>query len=310
MHIHQVLLAYYRGGAAARCHLRTAGEQTSRWINVCYGSSLNGFTRVYRGVIVCSNNSLRVDALGRGALIKPGALRTFPFISSRLNSHLLRQKARRGSRRRPKSMPRCRRRRKAHGPRWVEIIRSYRGSKVEIAPWWMTMMPRASWKRAAFPSWRDGIINYCQANSSRHAWPRMNKRRARACTCVRVRVCVCRCTHDRIQISAITIGKSSEPFIASMSILILDRRHESPNAAQKKKGKKRAHCSFHPREKFMNKAHLHANTADTPDHSESFRHASRVTHFVPARVFFTFSPIESRYNGTTLLRNVTTLLEL
>jgi len=41
-----------------------------------------------------------------GALIKPGALRTFPFISRRLNGHLLRRKARRDSRRRLKSMPR------------------------------------------------------------------------------------------------------------------------------------------------------------------------------------------------------------
>lgn len=64
-----------------------------------------------------------------GALIKPGALRTFPFISRRLNGHLLR-KARRDSR--PKSMPRRCRRRKAHGSRRREISQPYRGNQVEI----------------------------------------------------------------------------------------------------------------------------------------------------------------------------------
>lgn len=63
MRIHQVLVCIIWRSAA-----RTIiGEQTSCELTLAHRSSLNGFTRVYRSVIVCSNNFLveRVDAPGR-----------------------------------------------------------------------------------------------------------------------------------------------------------------------------------------------------------------------------------------------------
>jgi len=151
------------------------------------------------------------------------------------------------------------------------------------------------------PSWRDGIINYYQANSSRRAWPRTNECCARedACSCA----CVCRCTHDRIRISAITIGKSSEPFITLIPTLILNRRHELPSVAQKTRS-----LFVSPLQKIYEQSAFSCYVTDTPDHSESFRHASRVTRFVPTHLFLL--PIESCYNNAILLWNVTILQEL
>lgn len=177
------------------------------------------------------------------------------------------------------------------GPRRVEISRSYWGTRSSWLPWWMTMMSRASWKRAAAQR-RDGIINYYQANSFRRAWPRTNERRARegACLCA----CVRACTDARAtgyELAQLQLAKSSEPFITLVPTLILNRRHELPGAAQKTRP-----LFVSPSQKIYEQSAFACNAADTPDHSESFRHASRVTRFVPTRLFFTFSPIESCYN--------------
>lgn len=192
MCIHQVLLAYYRGAAATRFHLRTPANKRS-WINARCGPSLNGFTRVYRGVIVCSNNSLRVDAPGRRgrtyqtpALFAPSHL--FPdgwtatcsvekrdaILSGRPKSMLLRDAVNDEKR-------------MALGEE--KSLRSYRGERGrDSSPDEWRWCP-ARHGNAPRPSWRDGIINYYQANSSRRAWPRTNERRARggacSCTCVR-----------------------------------------------------------------------------------------------------------------------------
>lgn len=112
----------------------------------------------------------------------------------------------------------------------------------------------------------------------------------------RVRACVRRCTHGRMRISAIAIDKSSEPFITLISTLILNRRHELPRAAQKK----RADCLFHPCKKFMNEARI---CMPCHRHSGPLRKLSsrQPRHAFRAHLFFTFSPIESYYNSTILL---------
>jgi len=91
-----------------------------------------------------------------------------------------------------------------------------------------------------------------------------------ACLCA----CVCRCTHDRIRISAITIGKSSEPFITLIPTLILNRRHELPSAAQKTRS-----LFVSSLQKIYEQSAFACYVTDTPDHSESFRHACPLTYF-------------------------------
>lgn len=109
----------------------------------------------------------------------------------------------------------------------------------------------------------------------------------RAQRCVLVFVCVHWCTHDRIRISAIAIGKSSEPFITLIPTLILNVGTNCDQALRRK----RTHCLCHRCKKFMNKAHLHAT-------SQTIRKLSSRqprTRFVSTDLFFTFSPIESYY---------------
>lgn len=194
--------------------------------------------------------------------------------------------------------PRCRRRRKAHGPRRGEISRSYRGNEVEIAPLMNDDdVPRVMETRRC-PAGGTGLLIIIKRTvPGAHDRARMNVAEVRA----RVRACVNRCTHDRIRISAIAIGKSSEPFITLIPTLILNRWHELPSAVQKAR-----RCLFQPCKKFMNKAHLHATPQTLRTTLKAFvtpvvsRVSCPLTYFSHSR----------RSNLATTARNVTTLQEL
>lgn len=158
------------------------------------------------------------------------------------------------------------------------------------------MMSRASWKRAA--AQRAGgtglLIIIRRTVSDAHDRARINVARAKVRARVFVRACVhtCDTRTTGYELAQLQLAKSSEPFITLMPTLILNRRHELPGAAQKP----RARLFVSPSQKIYEQSAFACHAADTPDHSESFRHASRVTRFVLTHLFFTFSPIESCYN--------------
>jgi len=264
MSIHQVLRAYYRGAAAARCHLRIPVNKRS-WINAA-GRALM-VSRVFSVALSFVRIILYQSTPPAGALIKPTLFapsHLFPdgwtttcFIA-RLSTEI-------------NALKKCRRRMKSAWPtssRRNLLVLS--GNEVEITPWWMTMMSRASWKRG--PAGETGLLIIIKRTvPETHNRARMNVARANN---VRTNICVRRCTHDRIRISA--IGKSSEPFITLILTLIL-------NVASVRIATKRcvesAPCLFHRCKKFMNKTHLHASHRHSGPHrtlsSRQSRHAFR-----------------------------------